>query len=268
MRLFRVILLFACPAILGACAFGQRIDYRGSSNFATPATDEAVTVGVQDERPYVVNGNKEPNFVGLQRSLYGIPYSVTTTSGSPLADEIGSLVVGAINQKTTIATQIKIPVATSSESRNALFGSMKSARAYFIEIREWETDTYFKTTLTHDVSLSVMNSAGTILATKNSIGEETLGSRADRANLATSISSIFGTLVNDPVIVAASKGSADSPVIPPLTPPIPPIPPTPPTPPNSGVSSSEGKSAGCSVDQVLDMQKAGLSEERIRAACK
>ena len=262
MRLFKVILLFACPAILGACAVGQRIDYRGSSNFATLAIDEAVTVGVQDERPYVINGNKKPNFVGLMRSVYGIPYSVTTTSGDPLADEIGSLVVGAINQKTTFASQIKIPVATSSESRNALFGSMKSARAYLIEIREWETDTYVKTTLTHDVSLSVMNSAGTILATKNSIGEETLGSRADRANLATAISSIFGTLVNDPVIVAASKGSVDSPVIPPLTSP------TPPTPPNSDVRSGEGKSAGCSVDQVLDMKKTGLSEERIRAACK
>lgn len=45
-----------------------------------------VAVATHDQRPYVVGGNKKPNFVGLSRGGYGNPFDVVTVSGNPLAD--------------------------------------------------------------------------------------------------------------------------------------------------------------------------------------
>ena len=240
MRIHHISLCTVSAIVLTGCAFGQRVDYRGSSDFSIPATKVVVALGTQDERPYVVNGDKQATFVGLSRSLYGIPYNVNTSSGEPLADEIGSLVAGALRKNGANVTQVKIPVGTSSEGRIVLFKTTNSSRYYLIELREWKTDTYANPILYYDVSLSVIDGSGSLLATKNTKGEDKLGSRPNRANLSTAISSIFGELINDSAIVSALEPGA----------------------------ASEAKIGGCSVDQILEMKKLGLPEDRIKAACK
>lgn len=253
MRIEHVSLCIVATIVLGGCAFGQRVDYRGSSAIAAPATKGAVVgLGTQDERPYVINGGKEANFVGLNRSLTGIPYNVSTTSGAPLADEIGSLIAGALRTNGATVTQVNIPVGSSSERRLALFKTTNSSRYYLIELREWKTDNYLGSpSFIYDVSLSVIDSRGAILATKNTKGDDKLGSRSDRANLATAISSIFGDLINDPAIISASVGSSTASTDAP-----------------SPVPSGFQPGGSCSVDQVLEMKRIGLAEDKIKAACK
>lgn len=251
MRIYHVLLCTVSAITLTGCAFGHHINYSGSSNFSKPATMEAVALGAQDERPYVVNGDKQTNFVGLMRSLYGIPYNVYTSSGEPLADEIGTLVAGALRKNGANVMQVKIPMGTSLEGRVALFQNTNSFRYHLIEIHEWKTDTYLNATLSYDVSLSVIDGRGSLLATKNTKGDDKLGSRPDRANLSTAVSSIFGGLINDPAIVSASVVEF-SPIPSALEPRL----------------ASKVNTGGCSVDQILEMKKLELSEDRIRAACK
>lgn len=251
MRIYHVLLCTVLAIALSGCAFGRHINYSGSSNFSTPATMEVVALGAQDERSYVVSGDKQTNFVGLMRSLNGIPYNVYTSSGEPLADEIGTLVAGALRKNGANVTQVKIPLGAALEGRIALFKTTNSSRYHLIEIREWKTDTYVNVTLSYDVSLSVIDGQGTLLATKNTKGEDKLGSRPDRANLSTAVSSIFGGLINDPAIVSASIIES-SPIPSALKPKLP----------------SEVKTGGCSVDQILEMKRLELPEDRIKAACK
>lgn len=259
MRIHHVLICVAVAIVLGGCAFGQRINYSGSSTFSAPSAKGVAALGAQDERPYVVNGGKDTNYVGMNRSLYGIPYNVHTTSGEPLADELGSLVAGGLRKNGANVTQVRIPIGTSPEGRIALFKPTNASRYHLIEIREWMTDNYFGATISYDVSLSVMDGRGSILATKNTRGSDIkLGSRPDLANLAIAVSTIFGGLINDPAIVAASVGdSVPNPVE------------TSRVPAASGPQSpTEAKAGGCSVDQVLEMKRVGLSEDRIKVACK
>lgn len=255
MRMFYVVLGLLAAIFLTGCAAGKRVEYRGSSEFESRTVKGSVVVlGTSDARPYVLNGDKQSSFVGLSRSLYGIPFGVLTTSGEPLADEIGSLVAGALRKNGASVTQVKIPLGTSVDGRNALFKAANNPRYHFIEIQEWTTDTYFNVTLKYDVSLSVLDSRGSQLVKKSVKGEDKLGTRPDRANLAIALSSIFGGLMNDSEIVAASDLNQDSTQMGTSTP--------------QAVIARDEKPNACSVEQILQMKKLGLSQERITEACK
>lgn len=256
MRLHFVLFGIATAIVLSGCAAGKRVDYRVTTEFVAPTVKgTTVSVGAQDVRPYVLDGSKQTNFVGLSRSMAGIPYGVVTTSGDPLADEIGALIAGALRKNGATVMEVKIPVGTPAVGRVALFKATNSTRNYLLEIREWKTDTYSNTTLSYDISLNVLDNLGAVLATKNIKGQDKLGSRPDRMTLATAISSIFGGLLNEPEIVSAG-GAIDASTQPLATSSVAPSQPAP------------AKASGCSVDQVLEMKKVGLSEDRIRMACK
>src|SRR5687768_10926591 len=73
--------------VLGGCAVGQ------SHTFNYVPTDKSeigkgrvvLLFAVDDKRPYVVSGEEPANFVGEQRSGYGIPFNVTTSDKRPFA---------------------------------------------------------------------------------------------------------------------------------------------------------------------------------------
>lgn len=255
MRIFSTLLCIVSAFVLGGCAAGNKVDYRGTSSFTAPAAKGVMALGAQDERPYVVNGGKQANYVGMTRSLYGIPFNTATTSGEPLADEIGSLVASTLRKNGSTVTEVKLPVGASSEGRIALFKPANAIRSYLIEIREWLTDTYMSAALTYDISLSVIDNSGAVLATKNARGDDIkLGSRPDFANLATAVSTIFGGLLNDPAIVSASGGGS--------------TPSTVAASPNTSAPQSVAKAERCSVEQILEMKRVALPEDRIKAACQ
>ena len=82
-NLSRNIALAICILVANGCAFGSKMSFDKTS-LAVPAINSSVSVGVWDARPYVLSGEKSPQWVGLQRSGFGIPYGVHTHSGAPL----------------------------------------------------------------------------------------------------------------------------------------------------------------------------------------
>src|SRR5436309_1845103 len=55
-----------------------------------------LAITVLDSRPDVVSGDRKETFIGLSRSLYGIPYPVHTRSKKPFATELADLAAGAL----------------------------------------------------------------------------------------------------------------------------------------------------------------------------
>src|SRR5690242_3178272 len=51
----------------------------------------SLAIAVLDSRPDVVSGDRKETFIGLTRSLYGIPYPVQTPSKKPFATELANL---------------------------------------------------------------------------------------------------------------------------------------------------------------------------------
>jgi hypothetical protein len=60
-----------------------------------------MALAVLDARPDVVNGERKETFIGLTRSLYGIPFQYHTRSKKPFAQDLSDLVSRALKQGKT-----------------------------------------------------------------------------------------------------------------------------------------------------------------------
>ncbi len=84
-RLLPAVLL---ASMLGGCAVGNTYEYRLPRLPLSVQGNSAIGLAVTDQRPYILDGDKDPNFVGLQRGGYGNPFDVTTASGRPMAEDM------------------------------------------------------------------------------------------------------------------------------------------------------------------------------------
>lgn len=178
---------------LGACAVGNRYDYRGSIHGLPVTGTGSVAVEVADARPYVLDGEKKPDFVGVQRGGFGNPFDVRTASGEPLASEMRDAIVSAMQQQGFTV----VPPDAAAPRRLAL------------RILQWRTDVMMRMSVQYDLTLGVYDGQGTLLASSATQGEEILGGgfeSANSANAAKTFEQCFATLMRDAAVKAALTG--------------------------------------------------------------
>jgi hypothetical protein len=186
-------------AILGGCAFGQKITYSNTTADIEAKGNKSVAVAVHDERSYVVTGDKQPSFVGLSRGGFGNPFDILTTSGAPLANEMASSVVRSLSERGFKASAVQV---APSQSRRATMDQLHGSgaeRRVLIALKEWKSDKYVRTSLTYDVTVKVSDAAGEEIATATFNGDEPIGDV--QAAFRSKIEQWFG----DQKIVAALK---------------------------------------------------------------
>jgi hypothetical protein len=162
-------------AILGGCAFGQKVTYSGTTADIEAKGTKSVAVAVHDERSYVVTGDKQPSFVGLSRGGFGNPFDILTTSGAPLANEMGTSVVKSLSDRGFKASAAHV---APSQSRRATMEQLQSSgaeRRVLIALKEWKSDKYVRTSLTYDVTVKVYDSSDEELASATFNGDEPIG---------------------------------------------------------------------------------------------
>ena len=108
----KTLAIFLIVIFVSGCAIGRTTDYStGMVNYNTEMGSQThVLVSVEEVRPYVLNGSKNSSFVGLMRSLAGIPYPVSTKSGNPLVDDFGSLITKSLRSEGIDAKYIAFPI--------------------------------------------------------------------------------------------------------------------------------------------------------------
>jgi len=89
-----------------------------------------VNVAAKDARPYIVNGDKKPNFVGLERSLFGVPYSIYTFSQNSFADDMGQILLSSLNKEGIDALNVNYPL--NAETTTFLSNNSVSGRKFLI----------------------------------------------------------------------------------------------------------------------------------------
>src|SRR5687768_6795246 len=99
MKILRTLLGIAATIVVSGCAVGNKHHYHDVVAAIPVSGDADVTVGVIDKRPYILNGDKKPNFVGLQRGGYGIPFDVTTETGKPLSIDMSTSIAHSLNAR-------------------------------------------------------------------------------------------------------------------------------------------------------------------------
>lgn len=183
---------------LSGCAVGQKYNYNTSAYPLPLSGTGPLQVAVVDERPYVTDGDKDPNFVGLQRGGFGNPFNVTTASGRPLAEDVAASLGLSLKAKGFDVEVVANPDQATGK------------RVIVLHMLEWKTDIYSQITLSYDLVLQVRNEEGEVVATKQVSGEEPIGggkiSSSQNAKTATdALATRIGSLFLDREVSAALK---------------------------------------------------------------
>jgi hypothetical protein len=189
--------LLGVLAILTGCAFGQKISYRGTSNFRVPdSIVSEVALAVSDKRADVVAGSHSREWVGISRPPLGIPYGVHTQSGLPLSDDFASLIQATLAKSGVTAM---VSHTEPTETRNIVIARLSEfgiARNLLITLNDWRTDSYvgLSVSLYYSVNLEVTDSLGEQLGISSRAGRKKISGSYP---LSQAVTDIFGELFND-----------------------------------------------------------------------
>ncbi len=196
-------------ALLAGCAVGNKVDYRAQSVSLNTGSEKSIALGVHDQRPYVLSGNKTPQFVGIQRGGYGNPFNVGTESGAPLAQDFATAISSALTRSGATVTANAYPHTASSDTVTKQLLSVNAEKFLLISYKEWKTDSLMNTSLHYDITAQVLQSDGAIAAEKNLSGKDRISGSVmgDQTNSSSSVPAAFSRklqlLLGDKDIIAA-----------------------------------------------------------------
>ena len=171
----RYILLMLIYTFLTGCAVGQRYNYHTSvSSLPLKASvNKVLILTVEDLRPYVLDGNKKSNFVGLQRGGFGNPFDVTTASGNSLTQDMAESIAYSLENSGfhIIVSQDEPKIEQLSQLAN----TNNADRIVWLKVRDWKSDIYMSIGLKFDLHLAVYNATGQLLAENTLKGNEAVG---------------------------------------------------------------------------------------------
>jgi len=141
---FRCGLFLLGLALLSGCVAGQniRMTYEPVSQPAE-SLNVIVTVHVTDDRPFVVNGNKKPSYIGHYRAGFGNTWDVNTKDMEPLANMI---------QRDLISDLRSLGFKVGSQEN--------AARVVEVSIVDWNFDTYINGKFWYDCRVKVLDANG------------------------------------------------------------------------------------------------------------
>ncbi len=175
MGIYKNFAILVVCLISSGCAVGVTHQYDVADTKFGLQTQSSISVAVHDQRPYVVNGTKTADFVGISRGGFGNPFDVTTASSVPLADDFATSIVSALKADGANVSMIKMrPQDSDIKVRSALLAA-KTKRYVLLTLNEWKSDTYQNTALIYNILLRVFDSVGTLLTDERLQGRDDLG---------------------------------------------------------------------------------------------
>ncbi len=164
--------------LASGCAVGNTHSYDNVLASLSYQGTRKVAVGTEDQRPYVLNGEKGPQFVGLSRGGYGNPFNVTTTSGKPLADDLTLSLERSLDAKGFDAVALAVGLREDDAAVVAKASETGATRIVVLSLREWKSDTMLSTALIYEGALRVLDASGALLAESRIAGRDDLGGSA------------------------------------------------------------------------------------------
>lgn len=171
----RIILIATMAVSLAGCAVGRKVDYAAPPELSLAGNGMRVALAVVDHRPYVMSGDKDPSFVGLQRSGFGIPFDVNTQSGRPLASDFGQSISQALSARGYVVEELDLDHTTPTDTAARQAVATGAERSIILEITEWKTDTAARAALYYALSLDVYDRRASRLGHEQISGRDNLG---------------------------------------------------------------------------------------------
>ena len=259
--LARFLGLVSTVILSSGCAIGNKHNYRDVIATLPSTSGENVTVATHDRRPYVLSNNKSPSFVGLQRGGYGNPFDVENEKEEALSTSFSAAACASIAAAGGQCASLPTQHSEDTTSVKTRLEQSGTPRAILFTLNEWKSDTMTNTALHYDVSMEVLSSSGAVLITRRITGVDDLrGSfwnppKYAKKAVPMAFKGKLEQLLGDPEVQAnlkskTIKGSGISKVAH-----------------NNDRSSTESAQSSCSVTQILEMKKLGLSDSQIQKSC-
>ncbi len=206
MRTIKLVFVFALLIVVSGCAVGNKYDYR-QAKAALPLTGSGeLGAGVVEMRSYVLNGDKTPDFIGLQRGGFGNPFDVKTSSGKALKDDMTDVLSRALNSAGYTVNQLYFSSPDSSVIADVVAKEGKEKNVILM-VKDWKTDVMMNFRLIYDLVLQVVDKQGNVLASNTLKGDEKLSGAGFESQNSNSAAAAFetklGRLFNNPGIIAA-----------------------------------------------------------------
>jgi len=197
--------------ICSSCAVGQKIKYHDIHLDIKNNGMHSIAISVLDNRPYVVDGEKDMSYIGTFRGGWGNPFDVFTESENALAQDMAVVLCDSLNKNGYQATPLSPVKGEKKEKAIERLLKSNSDRLLLLTINEWYSSTYQNTGLFYDVSLAVMDKNGEVQAESKVKGEDDLGGdfwnppANAKARVPEAYKQKLESLINDDSIVEALK---------------------------------------------------------------
>lgn len=162
-KIFSLFCLMVATWMLTSCGNLYRINYSNIRADLNYSGSRSVSVGVLDQRPYILSGENDPKYVGTMRGGYGNPFDLWTQSNLSLADEMAATVADSFLSKGFHVLAVKAAVGKDGSSMLSEMESSGAERLVFMEVKDWWSNYYpasfgtEKTELVMNVELKVMD---------------------------------------------------------------------------------------------------------------
>lgn len=173
MKIFGYLTAAAAVLVLSSCAVGNRYAYHDVTADLPVRGGESVAVATLDQRPYVLSGEKTPQFVGLMRGGFGNPFNVTTRSGKSLADDMSASIASSLQAKGFRAEALAVPHAATREDAIDSLRQTGARRLLLLSLPEWKSDSYADVTVKYEMRFDALDPAGNVLGNTSLKGTET-----------------------------------------------------------------------------------------------
>jgi hypothetical protein len=175
-KIFSLFCLAAAAWILSGCGNMYLINYSNIKADLNYSGSRSVSVGVLDQRPYILSGENDPKYVGTMRGGYGNPFDLWTQSNLNLVDDMAATLAETLRSKGFNVLTVKAAVGKEA---SGILSEMKSSgadRLVYMEVKDWWSNYYpesfgaEKTELIMNVVLKVMDKNQRVLGS-NSLKE-------------------------------------------------------------------------------------------------
>ncbi len=168
MKNLNLAILFVLAAILSGCAGGRSYDYTAIPiDLHLEGNNNKIALGVHDQRAYVRNGDKYPQYVGTQRSPAYVPWNINTKSGLPMADDFLQDIGKSLKTDGYIVDLISLPAKENKKQVLVRLKKTGDNRLLLFTINEWYFDIWYKTRMSYSMKLEVFDNNLKLLASSN-----------------------------------------------------------------------------------------------------
>jgi len=205
----RILPALALLIAFGACSPSGTYELAPVTLSLTATSQQTVAAAVIDQRPYVLNGDRSPSFLGTERGNWGGEKEISTESGRDLADDVNDAVVRALTNRGIAASALQ-PLKRGGEPETlAAFQAQGADRLLVVDIQDWRTDVYTRIKLSWRLEALVYDRSGNVLARTSSQGANPVAGTdltAQYAAITTAeLSSKLSNLLNERVITEALR---------------------------------------------------------------